>query len=122
MLSPSPRNPLAYLYSRKQDEGYNQQAGEHPLAHFPSTPDGNHAALYTLPVARGHGQRNRDLVGFSDKWISMSTSDNTAMRSSRDPLVSRYRFRACGRQTAPYSPAPDSDHVPWTRKRLNHRT
>src|SRR5258705_8117464 len=27
-----------------------------------------------------------------------------------------------GRQTAPYSAAPDSDHVPWTRKRLNHRT
>src|SRR5260370_26280045 len=27
-----------------------------------------------------------------------------------------------GRQTAPYSPAPDSDHVLWTRKRLNHRT
>jgi hypothetical protein len=26
------------------------------------------------------------------------------------------------RQTAPYSPAPDSDHVLWTRKRLNHRT
>jgi hypothetical protein len=78
MLSPSPRNPLAYLYSRKQDEGYNQQAGQHPLAQFPSTPDGNHAALYTLPVARGHGQPNRDLVGFSDKWISMSTSDNRA--------------------------------------------
>jgi hypothetical protein len=66
MLSPSPRNPLAYLYSRKQDEVYNQQAGQHPLAQFPSTPDGNHAALYTLPVARGHGQPNRDLVGFSD--------------------------------------------------------
>ena len=29
--------------------------------------------------------------------------------------------RGC-RQTAPYSPAPDSDHVLWTRKRLNHRT
>jgi hypothetical protein len=28
----------------------------------------------------------------------------------------------CCRQTAPYSPAPDSDHVLWTRKRLNHRT
>jgi hypothetical protein len=81
MLSPSPRNPLAYLYSRKQDEVYNQQAGQHPLAQFPSTPDGNHAALYTLPVARGHGQPNRDLVGFSDKWISMSTSDNRAKRS-----------------------------------------
>jgi hypothetical protein len=31
-------------------------------------------------------------------------------------------FRVDGRQTAPYSPTPDSDHVLWTRKRLNHRT
>ena len=90
MLSPSPRNLLAYLYSRKQDEVYNQQAGQHPLAQFPSTPEGNHAALYTLPVARGHGQPNRDLVGFSDKWISMSTSDNRPRHALSDSSRSIY--------------------------------
>jgi hypothetical protein len=90
MLSPSPRNPLAYLYSRKQEEVDNQQAGQHPLAQFPSTPEGNHAALYTLPVARGHGQPNRDLVGLSYKWISISTSDNSPMHfSSQRKLETR---------------------------------
>jgi hypothetical protein len=41
------------------------------------------------------------------------------MRSSRSHW---FVFRVDGRQTAPYSPAPDSDHVLWTRNRLNHRT
>ena len=78
MLSPSPRNPLAYLYSCKQDEVDNKQAAQHPLEQFPSAPDGNHIALYTLLVARVRGQPNRDLVGFPDKLISMSTNDNSA--------------------------------------------
>jgi hypothetical protein len=46
MLSPSPRNPLAYLYSRKQDEVYDQQAGQHPPAQSPYAPKRSHAALY----------------------------------------------------------------------------
>jgi hypothetical protein len=102
MLSPSPRNPLAYLYSRKQDEVYNQQAGQHPLAQFPSTPNGNHAALYTLPVARGHPSRKESGSHLSAKSaIRTSDEEETAgpiVRETRsqEDAIGRHAFLAVG--------------------------
>src|SRR6266851_448017 len=81
MLSPSPRNPLAYLYSRKQDEVYNQQAGQHPLAQFPSTPNSNHAALYTLPVARGHPSRKESGSHLSAKSASRTSEFCSSLKT-----------------------------------------
>jgi len=46
------------------------------------------------------------------------TIGNSKLASCQSNSISRQD----GRQTAPYSPAPDSDHVLWTRKHLNRRT
>jgi|SRR5580693_5206806 hypothetical protein len=90
MLSPSPRNPLAYLYSRKQDEVYNQQAGQPPLAQFPSIPNGHHADLYTLSVScRAHVRKGIWLCFVRSVGTSDSDEEETEGPATESVLRSR---------------------------------
>ena len=91
MLSPSPRNPLAYLYSRKQDEVYNQQAGQPPLAQFPSIPNGHHADLYTLSVScRAHVRKGIWLCFVRSVGTSDSDEEETEWPATESVLRSRH--------------------------------
>src|ERR1700748_2410705 len=91
MLSPSPRNPLTYLYSRKQDEVYDQQADQHPLAQFPFTPNRDHVALYTVPVAPGHPSRKGSGSHLSAKSANRTDGvrdhAGTSSKTQTDPFL-----------------------------------
>src|SRR5882757_6312647 len=82
--------------------------------------DGCHA-----PLSRYRLQRH--LVIGPHRPAAIASLNRRSMAASRGLLISLKKRSSRqllldGRQTAPYSPAPDSDHILRTRKRLNHRT